>query len=119
MLILSVVAGFLWIPAGQAGTSAETTLDRTAADALAVLDAESPVGEGRSRLSAACYSERAFSVEAGALDDRLDVVLPTSVFGRIETPHGTIGAPKPNGAPSGRAALPTGRCTVTIQVWYV
>ncbi|SEG24171.1 DUF7262 family protein [Halobellus limi] len=119
LLILSVVAGFLWVPAGQAGTSAEATLDRTAADALAVLDAEAPVGAGRSRLSAACRSERAFAIESDALDERLDVVLPDSVFGRVETPHGTVGAPRPNGVPSGRAALPTGRCTVTIRVWYV
>ena len=119
MLILSVVAGFLWVPAGQAETPAETALDRTAADALAVLDAEPPVGEGRSRLAAACRSERAFAVEADALDARLDAVLPSSVFGRIETPHGTVGPPRPNGVPAGRAALPTGRCTVTLRVWYV
>jgi len=119
LLILSVVAGFLWVPAGQAGTSVETTLDRTAADALAVLDSEPPVGEGRSRLAAACRSQRAFAVEADALAERLGAVLPESVFGRIETPHGTVGAPKPNGVPTGRATLPTGRCAVTLRVWYV
>jgi hypothetical protein len=119
LLILSVVAGFLWVPVEEAATEADPTLDRTAADALAILDAETPVGDGRSRLSAGCRSQRAFDTERDALDERLDSVLPTSVFGRIETPHCVVGAPRPNGVPSGRATLSTGRCAVTIRVWYV
>ncbi|WP_238993902.1 DUF7262 family protein [Halobellus captivus] len=117
LLILSVVAGFVWVPTDATEPDAE--LDRIAVDALAVLDAEPPVGDGHSRLTAACRSPDAFETERAALGERLDDVLPTAVFGRVETPHGVAGAPQPNGIPSGQATLPTAHCTVTIRVWYV
>jgi hypothetical protein len=117
LLVLSVVAGFLWVPADVDRGSAE--LDRTAADALAVLDAEPPAGDGRSRLSVACRSPEAFSAERNALRERLGAVLPAEVFGRLETPHGTVGLPQPNEALAGRASLSTGRCTVVLRVWSV
>ncbi|MFB6092399.1 MAG: hypothetical protein ABEK02_05250 [Haloquadratum sp.] len=117
LVVLSVVAGFLWIPADADRTAAE--LDRAAGDALAVLDAEPPVGRGRSRLTALCRSRDAFAVERDALASRLDAVLPAGTFGRLRTPYGTVGPPRPNGVPTGRATLPTARCVVTLRVWYV
>ena len=116
LLVLSVVAGFLWVPAGV--DSAETDLDRAAADALAVLDAEPPAGSGRSRLAAACRSPSSFDTERDALRDRLDAVLPVGVFGRLETPHGAVGPPRPDGVPSGRARQTVAGCTATLRVWY-
>lgn len=116
LLILAVVAGFLWIPAAEGSSDAK--LDRTAADAIAILDAEPPIGAGRSRLAAACRSPSALATERDALRARLDAVLPAAAFGRIEFPHGTVGPQQPNGAPSGSATLATGRCPVTLRVWY-
>ncbi|RLM59689.1 hypothetical protein DVK02_02830 [Halobellus sp. Atlit-31R] len=116
LLILSVVAGFLWLPTAESETGAD--FDRTAADALAVLDAEPSAGAGHSRLAAACRSPGAFATERSALRARLDAVLPAGALGRLTLPHGTVGPPSPNGVPSGRASLATGRCTVTLRVWY-
>ncbi|MGQ4554559.1 DUF7262 family protein [Halobellus sp. GM3] len=117
LLVLSVVAGFLWAPIDAVDGTAE--LDRTAADALAVLDAEPPETDGRSRLAAACRSPDAFASERDALGARLDAALPGGVFGRLETPHGAVGPPKPNGVLSGSATVSTGRCRVDLRVWYV
>ncbi|WP_336021772.1 DUF7262 family protein [Halobellus salinisoli] len=117
LLILSVVAGFVWVPADA--TQSATELDRIAGDALAMLDAEPPESDGHSRLTAACRSPDSFAVEREALGNRLDAALPTGVFGQIETPHGAAGSPPPNGVPSGEATLSTARCTVTLRVWYV
>ncbi|WP_049986762.1 DUF7262 family protein [Halobellus rufus] len=117
LLILSVVAGFVWVPADATQSAAE--LDRVAGDALAVLDAEPPAGDGHSRLTTACRSPESFAAEREALADRLDDSLPVGVFGRIETPHGDVGPPRPDGVPSGEASLPTAHCTVTLRVWYV
>ncbi|WP_311171422.1 DUF7262 family protein [Halobellus ordinarius] len=116
LLVLSVVAGFLWVPAGV--DSAETGLDETAEDTLAVLAAEPPTGTGRSRLAAACRSPSSFETEREALRTRLDAVLPVGVFGRLETPHGAVGPAMPDGVPSGRAREATGQCVVTLRVWY-
>lgn len=117
LLILSVVAGFVWVPADAGQSDAE--LDRLAADALAVLDAEPPAGDGHSRLTAACRSPESFATERQALRERLDDILPPGAFGQLETPHGVVGAPQPNGVPTGEATLPSAGCTVTIRVWYV
>lgn len=119
LLILSVAAGFLWVPAGGDGAAPAATLDRTAADTLAVLAAEPPAGTGRSRLAAACRSPESFATERDALDRRLAAVLPTAVFGRIETPHGTVGPPQPEGVPVGRETRVVAGCPVTLRVWSV
>lgn len=117
LLILAVVAGFVWVPTDAGQSDAE--LDRLAADALAVLDAEPPAGDGHSRLTAACRSPESFATEREAIRQRLDATLPTGAFGRLETPHGVAGEPQPNGIPVGEATLPTAGCTATIRVWYV
>lgn len=119
LLILSVAAGFLWVPADGDAGSAPTTLDRTAADALSVLAAEPPAGSGRSRLAAACRSPGSFATERDALERRLAAILPTSVFGRLDTPHGTVGHPQPGGVPVGRETRTVAGCTVTLRVWSV
>jgi len=119
LLILSVVAGFLWVPVEGGADPTATALDRTAADTLSVLAAEPPVDGGRNRLSAACRSPSSFAAERDALDRRLHSALPTSVFGRIETPHGTVGPARPTGVPTGSATRTVAGCTVTLRVWAV
>lgn len=120
LLILSVVAGFLWVPVDEGADSPATTLDRTAADTLSILAAESPAADSaRSRLSAACRSPSSFAAERDALDRRLRTVLPTTVFGRIETPHGAVGSAQPTGVPTESATRTVAGCTVTLRVWSV
>lgn len=119
LLILSVVAGFLWVPAGGASGPTTATLDRTADDAVSVLAAEPPTGSGSNRLAAACRSPESFATERDALDRRLWVVLPTAVFGRLETPHGAVGPPQPDGVPVGRETRLVAGCPVTLRVWPV
>ncbi len=119
LLILSVVAGFLWVPAGGTGGPPAATLDRTADDALAVLAAEPPAEHGRNRLAAACRSPESFATERDALERRLEAVLPTEVFGRLTTPHGTVGPPQPTRVPVGRATRTVAGCPVTLRVWSV
>ena len=119
LLIVSVVAGFLWVPAGGDTGPTAPALDRTADDALSVLAAEPSAGGGRNRLAAACRSPDSFATERDALERRLGVVLPTSVFGRLTTPHGTVGPPQPAGVPVGRATRTVAGCTVTLRVWSV
>lgn len=120
LLILSAAAGFLWVPVDGAGDPTAAALDRTAADALAVLAAEPPAaGSGRSRLSAACRSSASYAAERDALDRRLTAVLPPSTFGRLETPHGEVGPPRPTGVPAGRATHTVAGCTITLRVWSV
>ena len=118
LLIFSVVAGFLWVPAGQSAPET-TALDRTAEDALAVLAAEPPAERGRGRLAAACRSPESFAAERAALDRRLDATLPAGTFGRLETPHGTVGPPRPSGVPAGGATRTVAGCPVTLRVWSV
>ncbi|MFB6091015.1 MAG: hypothetical protein ABEJ97_08150 [Halobellus sp.] len=118
LLVLAVVAGFLWVPV-DGGTDPRAT--RLAEDALAVLYAEPPAGTGHSRLTAACRSEAAFATERDPLATRLGAVLPAGAFGRLETPHGAVGPPVPDAAAAGdagRATLETGRCAVTLRVWF-
>ncbi|SDX59126.1 DUF7262 family protein [Halobellus clavatus] len=114
LLLLSVVAGFLWVPVGDAP---DARLDRHAADALAVLDAEPPAGTGRSRLSAACRSPAAFATERTELAARLDAVLPAAAFGRLETPYGAVGPAPPAAVSAGTATRSTGRCVLSLRVW--
>ena len=119
LLITSAVAGFVWVPVGGEAGSPASTLDRTADDALSVLAAEPSVGGGRNRLAAACRSPESFATERDALERRLGVVLPTSVFGRLETPYGSVGPPQPAGVPVGRATRTVAGCSVTLRVWSV
>jgi hypothetical protein len=116
LLIAAVVAGFALAPV-EAGE--RRALDRTASDALAILAAEPPEGDGANRLAAACESRSSFDAEADALDTRFAVILPEPLSYRFETPHGHVGRPRPTGVPTGRASLPTDGCTATLWVWYV
>ena len=107
------------VPAGGAGGATTAALARTADDALSVLAAEPPAGRGSDRLAAACRSPESFATERDALDRRLGAVLPTAVFGRLETPHGTVGPPHPDGVPAGRGTRLVAGCPVTLRVWSV
>ena len=120
LLILSVIAGFLWVPVDEGTDSPAAALDRTAADTLSILATEPPAADGgRNRLSAACRSGSSFAAERDALSRRLRTTLPAAVFGRIETPHGTVGAAQPTGVPTGSATRTVAGCTVTLRVWSV
>lgn len=116
LLVVAVALAFGVVPVETAETS---TLDRRAADALAVLAAEPPEGTGSSRLTAACRSASAFDIEAEELDRRLRAILPEPLSYRLETPHGRVGRPPPTGVPTGTATLTTEGCTATLRVWYV
>ncbi|WP_435186319.1 DUF7262 family protein [Halobellus sp. EA9] len=117
LLVLAVVAGFLWAPVDDGRADAEP--DRLAADALAVLHAEAPAGSGRSRLTAACRSPASFATERAPLRARLEAVLPPGAFGRVATPHGSVGPPIPTTVvESGRARLDVGPCAVALRVWF-
>ncbi|GGJ11840.1 hypothetical protein GCM10008995_22180 [Halobellus salinus] len=119
LLISSAVAGFVWVPVGGEAGPTASTLDRTADDALSILAAEPSAGGGRNRLAAACRSPESFATERDALEHRLGVVLPTSAFGRLETPYGSVGPPQPTGVPVGRATRTVAGCSVTLRVWSV
>jgi hypothetical protein len=119
LLILSVVAGSLRVPGGGDAGSGTPALDRTAADALDVLAAEPPAGTGRTRLAAACRSPGSFATEREALERRLRAVLPTGTFGRLDTPHGSVGPSQPANVPVGRDTRTAAGCTLTLRVWSV
>lgn len=116
LFLIAVVAGFALVPVE---TGERRALDRTASDALAILVAEAPEGDGANRLAAACESQSSFDAEADALDSRLDAVLPDPLSYRLETPHGRVGPPRPTGVPTGQASVTTDGCTATLRVWYV
>ncbi|MDS0297900.1 hypothetical protein NDI76_04025 [Halogeometricum sp. S1BR25-6] len=116
LFVLAVVAGFALAPVE---TGDRRALDRTASDALAILVAEAPEGDGADRLAAACESPSSFVAEADALNSRLDAILPAPLSYRLETPYGPVGPPRPTGVPTGRAWVTTDGCTATLWVWYV
>lgn len=116
LLVLAVSLAFAVAPVE---TDERATLDRTAADALAVLLAEPPEGSGANRLSAACRSEAAFEAERDALGARLDAILPAPLSYRLAVPHGRVGPVPPSGVPTGAASVTTDGCMASLRVWYV
>ncbi|MFC7019926.1 MULTISPECIES: DUF7262 family protein [Haloarcula] len=116
VLILGVALGFaLGTPAPDTRTPQLTAY---AEDTATVLANEAPRHGGTTRLGEVLRSEGAFERERGALERRVDRIVPANVMYRVVTPHGTVGFPKPEGVPTGTAMVSTGYGRVRIEVWY-
>jgi hypothetical protein len=117
LFVVAVAAAFAFgSPAG--GIPREAQLDAYASDAATVLASEPPQHGDSTRLAEVAASAAAFDREAGALERRVDRILPDNLLFRVETPHGTVGHARPSTVPTGVATVPTGSGTVTIWVWY-
>jgi hypothetical protein len=114
LLLFAVTAGFfLAAPATDAPTTAQ--LDTYASDAGTVL---TTAGDGGPRLGAALRSPDAFRSNRSALRERVATLLPANLLFRVETPHGAVGYPVPDGRPVGVSRVPTSAGVVTVRVWY-
>jgi hypothetical protein len=100
------------------GVPREAQLDAFASDAATVLANEPPQHGDSTRLAEVAASGNAFDREAGALERRVDRILPNNLLFRVETPHGAVGYAHPASVPTGVATVPTGSGPVTIRVWY-
>lgn len=116
VLVLAVSMGFvLGVP--QPDTR-DAQLDAYARDAATVLGNEPPRHRGATRLAEVARSASAFERERGALDERVDRLLPDSLMYQVDTPHGAVGYEKPGRVAVGAATVPTANGPVTIRVWY-
>jgi hypothetical protein len=97
----------------------QTQLDAYASDAVTILATEQPRHSGATRLSELAVSPASFEREKGAMERRLDRLLPDNVMFRLETVHGTAGYRLPDGVPTGVATISTPTGAVTLRVWYV
>lgn len=93
-------------------------LDAYATDVATVLTGEPPRHADETRLSEVAASPGAFQRERGALERRLDRLVPANLLYRVETPHGVVGYRPPDGVAIGVARVPTPGGLVTVQVWY-
>jgi hypothetical protein len=117
VLVLAVASGFAFgVPTPDDRTA---QLDAYADDAATVLATEPPRHGGTTRLAEVARSEASFDRERAALDRRVDRILPDNVMYRVETPHGAVGFPVPQGVPVGVRTVATGYGRVTVRVWYV
>lgn len=116
LLILGVTAGFaLGVSGGDQRTG---QLDAYARDTVTILSEEPPRHDGETRLAEVVRSESSFDAEKAALDRRVERILPANVLFRVETPHGSVGHPKPNGVRTGVGTATTRYGAVTVRVWY-
>ncbi len=97
----------------------EPQLDAYAEDTLAVLVGDPPRHAGATRLSEVARSRSAFERDRGALERRIDRILPDNLMYELETPHGIVGYRRPAGVPVGTAAVTTVNGDVRVRVWYV
>lgn len=117
LLLVSVAFTFaLGVP--DAGGE-RTQLDAYAADAATILAGEPPRHADQSRLAELVASADAFRRERGALERRVERLLPPNLMFRVETRYGTAGHRLPAGVPTGSATVTTVNGDVTIRVWYV
>jgi hypothetical protein len=117
VLLLSSVA-FVVVLGMPASPADETQLELYASDAATVLSAEGPRHADQTRLAELAASPGAFEREQGALERRLDRLLPANVLYRIETEYGTVGHPLPADVRTGTATVSTVNGDVTVRVWY-
>ncbi len=117
VLLLSSVA-FMFVLGTPASQADETQLELYASDAATVLSSEGPRHADQTRLAELAASREAFEREQGALDRRLDRLLPANVLYRIETEYGAVGLPLPADVRTGTATVSTGNGDVTVRVWY-
>jgi hypothetical protein len=116
VLILGVALGFaLGTPAPD---RQGPQLDAYATDTATILANDPPRHDGATRLQEVVASPAAFDRERNALADRVARILPENVLFRVETAHGAIGTPTPNGVSTGTTTVPTGHGSVRIIVWY-
>lgn len=115
VLILGVVAGFT-IGLPDPGRE-RARLDRYAADAATAL-AEHPGGGAGPLLARAISSPARFEASRSRLRAHVASQLPDAVLFRLRTPHGTVGFPRPPGAPSGDTIVTTTSGRVRLVVWY-
>lgn len=99
-------------------TAADPQLDVYADDVATVLDQDAPRHGGTTRLDEVSRSSDAFDREADAIEERVDELLPDTLLFRIETPHGTVGFERPDGAAFGTLTVTTQHGTVVIEVWH-
>lgn len=116
LLILGIAAGFA-LGVSEPDRS-DAQLEAYAADAATILGSEPPRHRGGTRLAEVTRSAETFERERDALGRRVTRILPDNLMYRIETPHGTVGHPKPDGVATGVATVPTRHGEVTIRVWY-
>lgn len=116
LLVLGVTAGFA-LDVGSPDAR-ERQLDAYASDAATILANEPPQHRGGTRLEEVTRDEEAFERERATLERRVGRVLPANLMYRVETPHGRIGYPKPDGVTTGSATVTTLHGEVTIRVWY-
>lgn len=117
LLVMSLCFVFVVGTPGSNGES-RTQLDLYAGDATTLLVHEQPRHEDQTRLAEIAASESALDREAGALRSRVERTLPENVFFRLETPHGAVGHPLPDGVETGARTVPTRHGPVTLRVWY-
>ena len=117
VLLLSSVA-FVFVLGTPASQADEAQLELYASDAATVLSSEGPRHADQTRLAELAASRQAFERERGALERRLDRLLPANVLYRIETEYGTVGHPLPADVRTGTATVSTVNGDVTVRVWY-
>lgn len=117
VLLLASVA-FVFVLGMPASPADETQLELYAADAATVLSSEGPRHADQTRLAELAASREAFEREQGALERRLDRLLPANVLYRLETEYGTVGHPLPADVRTGTATVSTVNGDVTVRVWY-
>lgn len=116
LLVFAVAATFgLGVP--DPGVES-AQLDRYAEDASDVLATEPPRHGSTTRLAEVAASPERFERERAALERRVDRILPDNLLFQVETPHGTVGYPRPDGVPIGDAVVPTTNGRIIIRVWY-
>ncbi|MFB6224366.1 MAG: hypothetical protein ABEH86_11925 [Haloarcula sp.] len=116
VLILGVALGFaLGTPAPD---RQGPQLDAYASDTAAILANDPPRHEGATRLQEVVSSQESFERERDSLENRVARILPENVLFRVDTPHGSVGTPTPQGVSTGTATIPTGYGSVQVTVWY-
>lgn len=119
VVLVLAVAGTLALGVPSADPVArDAQLETYAGDAATVLATEPPRHGGSTRLTEVTRSPMAFARERAAFDQRVDRLLPDNLMYAVETPHGTVGFPRPSAAAVGVASVSTPAGEVTIRVWY-
>jgi len=118
LLLAAVTLGFaVGVPTDEpAKTRAQ--LDTYAAGAATLLANEPPRHADQTRLAEVAASPDAFERERDALERRVDRILPDNLLFRVETPHGSVGYPPPDGVEMGAATVLTTEGEVRLEVWY-
>jgi hypothetical protein len=119
-VVLLVGVAFVFVLAVPGGEAARTQaqLDAYAEDGATLLAGEQPRHAEQTRLAEATASRSAFERERAALARRVEEILPPNVLYRLETEHGAVGHPLPEGVRTGTATRSTVNGEVTLTVWY-